>query len=151
MQAKETLAAYRDMTRTAERRPELAVLTDQSSEYKASFTAAIAADGLQYWHLYGPHKAAMAERVIKTLREALALHFTSRQTYRWVDALAGIVDTYNFKRVHSAHGMTPFEASQRGRPERDLWSRMYAEPVRREWPVKFAIGDWVRPVRWSPR
>jgi transposase InsO family protein len=77
--------------------------------------------GIQVYHTYSENKSALAERLIRTLREKLAVALTAHNTTRWVSGPSGgppaadnllekVVHDYNYEDVHRAIGMTPIAA-----------------------------------------
>ena len=88
-------------------------------------------------------KAAVVERVNKTLRGKIQRYLTHANTNRYIDALPGLVRGYNNTR-HASTGVTPNEVSYEN--QEDIWLRMYEKDgasLRRPQP-KLDVGDSVR-------
>jgi hypothetical protein len=91
------------------------------------------------------HKAAMAERVIQTLKGRMYRYFTHNETYRYVDKLQDFVTGYNRTR-HSVLKRTPAEVTHEN--EGRVWFEQNALPYINK-SIKtihpsFAVGDLVR-------
>lgn len=91
--------------------------------------------------------AALAERVIRTLREKIGRYLTHKQTRLFVPSLKSFVTAYN-NRPHSAlpDGMSPEEVNPKN--ELKVWKHQYARHFRRApgfyGTAKFSVGDTVR-------
>jgi transposase InsO family protein len=92
-----------------------------------------------YWSFNDVIKAACAERFIRSLRSRLQRYFTAKHTNKWIDALQGLVDSYN-NSFHSTIGMTPNEVNPENAHR--VAERMY--PLKQPPKWKFQLGDTVR-------
>src|SRR5437588_10480437 len=61
---------------------------------------------INHYSTYSTKKAAIAERVIRTIKAKLYQEFSFRGKYRWFDILQEKTDEYN-KRKHRTIGMKP--------------------------------------------
>lgn len=98
-------------------------------------------------------KAAIAERLIRTLKTKLWRHFHASGTYEWVDTLPQIVDSYNHTKHRSIK--RPPITVHRGNEE-EVWKTLYgkrqqyrdkysqASAEKKELYFKFKIGNVVR-------
>lgn len=87
-------------------------------------------------------KAAVVERFNRTLKTKMYRYFTFRNTYRYVDVLQELVDSYNNTR-HSSIGMAPNEVTSAN--ESLVRSRLYplkSESGKPRW--RYDVGDTVR-------
>jgi hypothetical protein len=99
--------------------------------------------GIQVYHTYSDNKSAMAERLIRTLREKLAVALTAHNTNVWSAPFPGhprsllddVVHDYNYVDVHRVIGMTPIEAwrmcyqpngVEKPRGVEELWYKLYS-------------------------
>ena len=87
-------------------------------------------------------KSAIAERWIRTMKERMHKYFTANNTYRYLEALDGLVKRYN-NRKHSSIGMTPTEASDPSN-ENTVRAKLYPLSFHSYLTVKFEVGDRVR-------
>lgn len=74
---------------------------------------------------YGDDKAAMAERVNRTLKERIYRYLTSANTKRYENVLQAIVRGYN-RSKHRSIGMAPKDVTYAN--EVTVWNRLYANP-----------------------
>ena len=89
-------------------------------------------------------KAALVERFNRTLKSRLYRYMTRHHTNRWIDALDGIVNSYNRSR-HRSIGMAPIEVT--ADRESQLAKRLYpAKPPLR---YKYEVGDRVRIAKYK--
>ena len=145
--AAETWAAFQVALAAAGAAPKK-LWTDEGSEFKAEFAAGLAARGIELYHTYGKHKAALAERFIRTLKGDLARVFTRLQTHDWVKHLPAVLAAYN-GRTHSSLRMSPDAAYAASKKDAAaLWAYQYGDlataPLAKP---RFAVGDTVRVVR----
>lgn len=113
--------------------------TDQGKEfYNTEFLKLMTKHGINHYSTYTVIKAAIAERVIRTIKEKLYRLFSLRGKYRWVDMLQTITREYN-NRKHGTIKMRPI-AVDRNTP---LLKNVYSTIKIHEIP-KFNVGDTVR-------
>jgi transposase InsO family protein len=67
-------------------------------------------------------KAAVAERMVRTLKERLFRYFTETNTQRWIDILPHIVDAIN-RTPNRTTGFAPVDVTYKN--ARSLWYRLY--------------------------
>lgn len=121
------------------------IWVDQGVAFKGVFAKNCAKEGIDIYHTYGLHKAAMAERLNRTIGEGVYKKLTERNTKRWIDVLPEVVREYNAKK-HSALGMSPDKASGLdSKGANALFSKLYNDflvytPVA----PRLQVGDWVR-------
>ena len=102
--------------------------------------------GIKYFTTQNPDvKAAVVERVNRTLKTRMWRYLTQNNTFRYVDVLPALVDAYN-KSPHSAlRGMRPVDVNENTRFR--AWKALYGGPratlPKRKKP-KLSTGDTVR-------
>jgi len=96
--------------------------------------------GINHYNTYSKTKAAMAERVIRTLKEKLEKHFSLNGSYRWIDAIQHIVENYN-KTKHSKTKMAPIDVNKSN--EQMLLNSVYSN-IKIAGKNKLHVGDMVR-------
>jgi hypothetical protein len=118
---------------------------DEGVAFKGVFAKNCKAKGIEIYHTYGQNKAAMAERLIRTIGEALYRKLTENNTKRWIDLLPEVVREYNSNK-HSVTGMSPTQASNLdSKGSRALFSKLYNDSLVYTPAVpKLEVGDWVR-------
>jgi len=146
------VAAFR--TVFGERKPEK-LQTDHGTEFTNSqLRDYLRSIGVHHFFTWNPDiKAAIVERLNRTLKDRVWRYMTYRNTNRYINVLHDIVRSYN-NTHHRSIGMTPVEAS-RPENEKRAWQNLYGgkessansvakrhdhRPVR----FKYRIGDYVR-------
>ena len=71
-------------------------------------------------------KSAIVERFIKTLKSKLTKYMDQNETYKWVDVLDDVVDSYN-QTFHSTIKMSPMTAQSTD--DFDLYKNIYFNPI----------------------
>jgi hypothetical protein len=119
-----------------------AIMADQGKEFMGEFLRYCRQKGITIYNPMGEHKAAIAERAIRTVQSLLWKLMTARQTRKWVPLLPLVVEYYN-STVHSAlHGLTPEQATQPAN-SKSLWLKEYGQ-VQPNIAGAFKVGDHVR-------
>ncbi|XP_045474941.1 uncharacterized protein LOC123680868 [Harmonia axyridis] len=95
---------------------------------------------INHYNTYSDKKAAIVERVIRTLKEALFKQFSLRGTYRWIDILQDVVNAYNNKR-HRTIRMKPCDVNTKN--ESDIYEFAYNH-IKIAGPHRFQKGNIVR-------
>ena len=89
-------------------RPKL-IQADQGTEFfNKDVKRMLEAFGPKLYHTYTDKKAAMVERVQRTLRGRLGRLFTKRKNFKWIDKIDDIVAAYNNSK-HRSIGMKPVD------------------------------------------
>ena len=89
-------------------------------------------------------KCAIAERVIRTIKEKLWRYFTKTQTYRYVEVLPKIIKNYNHS-YHRSIKLSPAEVNS-GNQEQ-VWKTLYMDDARHfqnKRNIPLDVGDRVR-------
>ena len=84
-------------------------------------------------------KAAVVERLNRTIKNKMYRYFTHKNTNRWVDVLDKIIESYN-NSFHRSIGMTPNEVNFEN--AHVVRKRLYPLKPKPKW--KYNIGDKVR-------
>lgn len=109
--------------------------------------AVLAKYGIKLYSSYSTLKASIIERFNRTLKTWMWKKFSLRGTYKWVDLLDSLLETYN-NRVHRTIGVAPAKVSESNEKmihERLLASnRKMVSKVRQRKKPKFKVGDKVR-------
>jgi hypothetical protein len=116
---------------------------DKGTEFKNQLLIAyMEAHKINFYTTNNPDtKAAIAERVIRTIKSRLYRYFTYANTYRFIDILQDVTDSYN-KSFHRSIGMSPVDV----KPSNDasIKRRLYPATTASGKPFKFQVGDTVR-------
>jgi len=130
----------------AERKP-LALQTDHGTEFTNTIVREyMEKSGVRQFFTWNPDiKAAVVERLNRTIKEKVWRYLTHENTYRYINVLQHFMNAYNNSH-HRSIGMTPVEAS---RPENEkiVWQNLYGKrpltsPDRIRF--KYKVGDYVR-------
>jgi hypothetical protein len=89
-------------------------------------------------------KAAVVERLNRSLKTRLYRYMTHHRTHRWLDALPDVVDSYNHS-YHRSIGMAPVEVTAENQEE--VAKRLY--PPKPPLFYKYNVGDRVRISRYK--
>lgn len=97
---------------------------------------------VELFSVYSENKAALVERLIRTIKERLFKIFTHKGNYRWVDVLPHVIDAYN----NSYHrGLKHIPSLVKKTNETDVWIKQYATLVSgNNKKSKYKVGDKVR-------
>lgn len=137
-----TLDAIDDIMMTAERKPRN-FQTDKGTEFmnqqaKVYFNNM----GVNFYQTQNIEtKAAVAERVIRTLKGRLYKYLTSNDTKRYIDVLQDTVYSYNHSK-HRSIGMKPADVTEAN--SRQVKAKLYEKMDLNPPEYKFSHGDKVR-------
>jgi len=102
------------------------IITDQGLEfYNSSVKKIFETYGINHYHTKTKTKwkAAMAERVIRTLKTRLEKYFYQQKTKRWLDFLPQLVKNYN-NTPHRTIGMAPDQVTDQN--SQSIYKKLYA-------------------------
>lgn len=86
-------------------------------------------------------KAAVVERLIRTIKTRMWQYFTSKSTYRYIDILDKLISAYN-STVHRSIGMPPRDVNESNILK--VWETLYNRHAKRATKTKLSVGDNVR-------
>jgi hypothetical protein len=90
-------------------------------------------------------KASVIERFNRTLKERMWRYFTFKQSYRYLDILQKLVQSYN-NSFHRSIKTSPSQVNKKN--ERHVWKILYGHdqkvPIDQNLKFKFKLGDLVR-------
>ena len=119
-------------------RPKL-IQADQGTEFfNRDVKRMLEAFGPKLYHTYTDKKAAIVERVQRTLRGRLGRSFTKRGNFKWIDKIDDIVTAYN-NTHHSSIKMKPADAD-----EEHIANIFFNSLPNLKKTIKFSNGDRVR-------
>lgn len=127
------------------RKPEV-VVSDPGLEFRGKFTEYLNKEGIKQILLRVEQKAALAERLIRTVKEKMVKYMTHNDTKRYLEILPDIIRSYN-RRVHRSIGMAPIDVTPDN--EATVKDKLYGHLEGYHFPTKskFNIGDLVRQVK----
>lgn len=106
--------------------------------YNYNFKNLLQKNNINHYSTYTIMKAAIAERVIRTLKEKLYLMFSLNGNFKWYDIIDKITFQYN-NRKHSTTKLRPCEIDKNTPLMKTVYSHIKMSGKR-----KFSIGDIVR-------
>lgn len=120
------------------------VQTDQGKEfYNPAVKRLFDRYNVELFSVKSPFKSAMVERWNRTIKSKLWKLFTSRNNYKWLEALPKIVEAYNNSK-HRIIKMKPANVNEEN--SMIVWERLYGKEDRYKNTLKKGIkeGDTVR-------
>lgn len=137
----EVTESFETILKEAKGRKPMNLQTDQGKEYyNTHFKTLLKKYTINHYSTFSITKAAICERVIRTLKEKLFKYFSLNGTYRWIDILPEIVHNYNNQR-HSTTGFKPLEVKKSN--EKQILNTAYRH-LKVVAARKFRKGDLVR-------
>jgi len=113
------------------------IATDEGGEFTGRyFENMMKKYGIGRYNLHSENKAALAERVIRTLKQRIFRYLTYTKTYRYVDALPKIVSSYNRSSHRGIGGRSPECMFNVTNPESLIQKRHVSDKIK--------IGSYVR-------
>ena len=135
-----TLVAFENIFKRLPQIPQNIVTDDGTEFYNKEVNDLFAANLINHYSIRGAHKAAAAERMIRTLKGRLEKFMWENKTKRYIDVLQDIVANYN-KTPHRSIGMAPIDVSLSNRDA--IFQKLYKDFNKRTKP-RLEIGDIVR-------
>ena len=136
------LAAFKKIFGRIDRKPKK-IQTDDGKEFWFSgLQKYFEEEGIKFFTLKSDKKAAIAERMVRTLKEKLWRYMHEKNTKRYIDVLQDLVSSYN-DTYHKALGMAPSEVntSNEGLILRRLYGKAWSARTKR---LSLKKGDLVR-------
>lgn len=136
------LAAMKMLLMSEERKPKN-VMSDKGKEFdNVQLREYFEENSINYYTSQNPDtKAAVAERVIRTLKSRLYRYFTYKKSWKYLNVLQQIVDSYN-KTKHRAIGMAPIEVNKQN--ENYVRKKLYPLAYLEQPKYRFRVGETVR-------
>ncbi|KAJ8943887.1 hypothetical protein NQ317_001396 [Molorchus minor] len=131
----EVTNAMKDVIRKAGSSPTNLQSDNGTEFYNRNFSALMKSWDINHYSTFSTKKAAIVERVIRTLKTWLYTEFSARGSYNWLDILPTITRKYNNK-IHRTINMRPSEVTS------STLSEAYSHPKIALKP-KYHIGDIV--------
>lgn len=115
--------------------------SDQGTEfYNSQFQKLMQEYHINHYSTFSVKKAAMCERLIRTLKQKLWKKMHFRGSYNWIDLIDGVVQDYNNTKHHTIK-MKPKDV--RKKHEKPLLKTVYKYKNKMK-PLKFQTGQFVR-------
>ena len=114
--------------------------------YNVGVKTLLKENGVEYFSSKSEKKAAIVERLNRTLKTMMWKYFYVKETHRWIDVLENFAKNYN-NTVHGTIHMKPKNVDKKN--ENVVWITLYGHEMG-ELPLpKFRIGDQVRIVSYK--
>lgn len=139
--SKEVAQAFKDIMYTSQRFPAL-IHTDAGKEFEGEVLTYCRTLGIGTYVTGSPNKAAICERVQRTLKEKMYRYFTRHNTRRYLEVLDQLVSSYNHA-YHRSIKMRPITVLKSKKMERKAMENLYGH-LRTPKRFKFQKGDYVR-------
>jgi transposase-like protein len=132
--------AFRSILRDSGRKP-LKLQTDKGTEFtNAEFQALLKRNDIHFFTLNSELKACVVERWNRTIKERMWRYFTHKNTFRYIEILQSIIDSYNSS-WHSSIHTSP--ASVTLENEDEIRKILYPQ-LSVAGKYKFSVGNHVR-------
>lgn len=126
----------------------LCLHTDAGKEFLAKKTQSyFKSKNIHHYLSFSDQKAAICERVIRTLKRLMWSYFTNSNTLRYIEILPKLLSTYN-NRYHRTLKCSPNEVNETN--VNSIWQRQYgtlSDKARIDF--KFSVGDTVRIIKYK--
>ena len=119
------------------------IRTDKGAEFMSRpFQTFLRRHNVHHYVSHGYMKCAVIERFWRTLKGRIMKYLHRNNTFRYIDVLPQIIQSYN-KTYHSSIKMSPLDVNSANQEE--VWRRLYGTgPKRPLKPAKFSVGEQVR-------
>lgn len=118
------------------------VHTDKGNEFvNSQFLGYLRNRGVIHYYSESENKASLVERFNRTLKERMWRYFTHHRTYRYVDILQKLVDSYN-RSYHSSLKMAPSRVTFKN--QKQIFRILYPPKKTKGHSFQFRVGDTVR-------
>ena len=142
-QAVTTLVAFENIFRRLPQIPNH-IVTDVGTEfYNSRVGQLFEENSVNHYSIRGTHKAAVAERMIRTLKGRIEKYLWKNKTKRYIDVLQDIVNNYN-QTPHRSIGMAPINVNDSNRAQ--VFKRLYKNHNDHTQP-RLSVGDKIRIAR----
>lgn len=125
-----------------ERKPQ-SLQTDRGTEFtNRKFQTFLKDNNVRFFTTFNTTKASVCERLNRTIKTKMWKYFTSKNTFKYIDVMDGIMKSYNAT-YHSSIKRAPNEVNKEN--ERDVWFALYGElEYLKKTPCQLKEGDVVR-------
>ena len=136
------LNAFYDILEESNRKP-TKIQSDAGTEFtNKGLKVALQQLGIKYYVNFSENKASIVERFNRTLKTKMWKYFTHKNTYRYVDVLKDLVDSYNATPHSAIKGRTPKSVNEQNNLL--VWRESYSQQRKFKVKFQFNVGDKVR-------
>ena len=124
-------------------KPEKLQFDDGKEFYNKDLKSLLTENKIEWFSTYTDKKAAVVERLNRTLKSKMWKYFTAKETDKWIDVLPKLVSGYN-NAFHSTIGMSPLKAREEENAGA-VWYNLYGAHLTHDFgKPKYKVGDSVR-------
>ena len=124
------------------------IQTDKGKEFfNAPVSKLFTKHGINHFSTQSDKKAAIVERLNRTIKERLEKLYEVRDNHNWLNVLDDVIRKYNNTK-HCTIKMTPIEGSKPENSAR-VEARLYPSTDKVPQKPKFKVGDTVRISKWK--
>ena len=143
-----TTEAFKKILERSHPRKPLRLQTDKGTEFlNQTFQSFLKDKQIEFFTSHSDHKAAIAERAIKTLKTLIYKYLDENNTFTYWDKFQDIIETYN-NTVHSSIKMAPNSVTEEqvGKVLGSLYGHLWqsGDRLTMKKKEKFKPGDYVR-------
>ena len=140
--AESVLNAFKEILQKSTREPNF-LHTDLGKEFvNSKFQRFLKEKGIEYFNTQNNEiKAAVVERLNRTIKERLWRYFTFKNTLRYTDILQDLLDSYNHS-FHSSIEEKPVNVTVENQEK--IWQTLYGDPEPIKEHTDLKNGDFVR-------
>jgi hypothetical protein len=106
-------------------------------------------DSINIYYTKSPYKANYVESFLRTLKRRLWKIFQYRSSYRYIDILPKVIDSYNRTPHSSLNGLAPADIDSEN--ERQLWYQTYFPPKKYQSAFRDARKHHTGPIGKRPK
>jgi hypothetical protein len=143
----EVLSGFRRIFQRTLRRPDKLQTDDGTEFWYQGLQRYLKAEGIKFFTLKSDKKAAVAERVVRTLKEKIWRYMHEKHVRRYIDVLQDLVASYN-DTEHDSIGMPPSAVNESNESEvlRSLYGSDWISKknIKKKKSESFKKGDFVR-------
>lgn len=138
----EVINAFQSIFREADTKP-MCIQTDKGGEFTGQKVKKyLSENGVKYFTTKNPDvKAAVVERVNRTLKTKMWRYLTYKNTYKYIDVLSDLVSAYNNSK-HRSIQMKPVQVNKKNAFQ--VWMNLYGKKSIQTHQPKLKVGQLVR-------
>ena len=126
--------------------PEVVQFDEGLEFYNVGVKTLLKEHDVEYFSSKSEKKAAIVERLNRTLKAMMWKYFYRKETHRWIDVFGNFVKNYN-NTVHGTIRMKPKDVDKKN--ENVVWITLYGHKIGDLPLPKYRVGDRVRIVSYK--
>ena len=143
--ASDVLQGFKKILAKSKEQP-VKIQTDRGKEfYNRIFRSFLRQKGIVHYSSLNVEKAALVERLNRTLKNLMYKYFTAKNTLSYWRVLEKLVHTYN-SRIHRAIGIAPANVNRKN--QKKIYERLYGNVIPSISASAYKVGDRVRIAKY---